>query len=211
MIKSSLCDYSGAYIHVSGTITVARAGANNEAIAADRNKKEAIFKDFTQFTDCITEINNTQVENEKDLDVVMPMHNSIEYSKNYSKISEILYQFYKDEPNDNDIAESESFKSKWNFLGSTNNAGIINSKITVPLKYLSNFWKTLEIPLINLILTWSTNCVISEGDRETTFTIIDTKIYVPVFTLLTQGNTRLLQLTGTNINQKQQYKNQTNI
>ena len=112
MIKSSLCDYSGAYIHVSGTITVARAGANNEAIAADRNKKEAIFKDFTQFTDCITEINNTQVENEKDLDVVMPMHNSIEYSKKYSKISEILYQFYKDEPNDNDITESESFKSK---------------------------------------------------------------------------------------------------
>ena len=81
------------------------------------------------------------------------------------------YQFGRDESNDN-VTDSESFKSKSNFLDNTNNAGIINVKIPLPLKYLSNFWRTLEMSLINCetnsILTWS---VIFEGNRVTTFAI----------------------------------------
>ena len=77
MIKSSLCDYSDAYILVSETITVVGGGADYAAIAADRNNKQAIFKSCAPFIDCITEINNTQVENTKDLDLVMPMYNLI--------------------------------------------------------------------------------------------------------------------------------------
>ena len=63
------------------------------------------------FTDCISEISNTQIHNEKDIDVVMPMYNLIEYSDNYSKISWYLWQYYTDEPNDN-IAHSELFQFK---------------------------------------------------------------------------------------------------
>ena len=146
----------------------------------------------------------------KDLGVVMPMYNLIEYSNSYSKASGSLYQFCGDEPN-NIITSSEWFKFKSKFLDNTNNnASIINVKIAVPLKYLSNFWRTLVMPLIsceiNLILTFPVNCVISEGSGVTAFAITDTKLYVPVVTLSTQGNTKLLernqQLTGRNINQK---------
>ena len=192
MLKSRLLDYSDAYILVSGTIIVG-AGADAEAIAADRNNKQAIFKNCTLFTGCI---NNTQVDNAKDLDVVMSMYNLIGYCDNYSKISGSLCQFCRDEPNDN-ITDSESFKFKSKFLDNTNNASIVNTKIAMPLKYLSNFWKTLEMSSINceinLILTWSANGVISESDRVITFTITYTKLYVPVATLSTQDNTKLLQ------------------
>ena len=150
------------------------------------------------------------MDNAKDLGVVMPMYNLIEYSNSYSKASGSLYQFCGDEPN-NIITSSEWFKFKSKFLDNTNNnASIINVKIAVPLKYLSNFWRTLVMPLIsceiNLILTFPVNCVISEGSGVTAFAITDTKLYVPVVTLSTQGNTKLLernqQLTGRNINQK---------
>ena len=94
----------------------------------------------------------------------MPMYNLIEYSDNYSKTSGNLWQYYKDEPNDN-LTDSELFKSKIKITGITPADG--NTKdvdIIVPLKYSSNFWRTLEIPLINcevnLILTWSSTCVI---------------------------------------------------
>ena len=93
MLKSSLYDYSNAYILVSATITVAGAGGNDVAITADINNKQAIFKNFAPFTDCITEINNTQVDNAKHLDVAMSMYNLIESSDNYSKTSGSLYQF----------------------------------------------------------------------------------------------------------------------
>ena len=126
----------------------------------------------------------------------MPMYSLIKYSGNYSKISESLYKFCREEPN-HAITESELFKSKSKFLENANNAGIIKAKIAVPLKYLNDFWRTLEIPLINckinLILTWSANCVNFEGDRETTFAIADTKLHVLVVTLSTQDNKKLLQ------------------
>ena len=90
MLKSSLCDYNDACILVKGTITVnstAAAGAD----ARDANKK-VMFKNCAPFTNCISEINNTQVDNAKDIDIVMPMYNLIEYSDNYSKISGSLWQ-----------------------------------------------------------------------------------------------------------------------
>ena len=100
----------------------------------------------------------------------MPMYNLIEYSDNYSKTSGSLWQYYKNEPNDN-LANSESFKSKVKITGNTPADG--NTKdveIIVPLKYLSNFWRTLEMPLINcevsLFLTWSSTCVITNSTGE---------------------------------------------
>ena len=105
----------------------------------------------------------------------MPMYNLIEYSDNYSKISGSLWQYHNDDPNDN-ITQSESFKSKIKITGKTPAAG--NTKdieIIVPLKYLCNFWRTLEMPVINckvnLILTWSPTCVISSAIGETKFKI----------------------------------------
>ena len=127
----------------------------------------------------------------------MPMYNLIEYSDNYSKTSGSLWQYYKDEPNDN-LADSESFKSKVKITGSTPAGGNTKDvKIIVPLKYLSNFWRTLEMPLINcevnLILTWSSTCVITNSTGAGRFAITDTKLYIPVVTLSTQDNTKLLQ------------------
>ena len=79
-------------------------------------------------------MNNAQIDNAKDLDVVMPMYNLIEHSDNYPKTSGSLWQYCRDEPN-NDITESESFKFKPKLLNNTNNAGIINARIGMPSKY----------------------------------------------------------------------------
>ena len=154
----------------------------------------------------------------------MPMYNLIEYSDNYSKTSGSLWQYYKDDPNDN-ITQSESFKSKIKITGKTPAAG--NTKdveIIVPLKYLSNFWRTLEKPLIdcevNIILTRLSTCVITNFTKAGRFAITDTKLYAPFVTLSTQDNTKQLQqlksgfkeqLIGTNINQIQRRMHKTNI
>ena len=94
MLKSSLCDYSDAYILVKGTITV-----NNTAAAdadANNTNKKVIFKNCAPFTNCISEINNTQIHNAKNIDIVMPMYNLIEYRDNYSKTSGNFWQYFKD-------------------------------------------------------------------------------------------------------------------
>ena len=89
MLRSSLCGYSDAYILVKGNISVNNtAGANADA---NNTNKKVIFKYCAPFTDCISKINNTQVDNAKDIDTVMPMYDLIEYSNNYSKISESLW------------------------------------------------------------------------------------------------------------------------
>ena len=127
----------------------------------------------------------------------MPIYNLIEYSDNYAKTSGGLWQYFRDEPDD-DLEDSESFKSKIKITGKTPDDG--NEKDVekmVPLKYLSNFWRTLEMPLINcevnLILTWSSTCVITDSADAGTFEITDTNLYVPVVTLSTQENAKLLQ------------------
>ena len=127
----------------------------------------------------------------------MPMYNLIEYSDNYAKTTGSLWQYFRDEPND-DIEDSESFKSKIKITGKTpDDDNEKDVELMVPLKYLSNFWRTLEMRLINcqvnLILTWSSTCVITDSNGAGTFAITDTKLYVPVVTLSTQENTKLLQ------------------
>ena len=199
MLKSSLCDYSDAYILVKGTITITGAGANEAARQADERNKVVIFKNCAPFTNCISEINNTQIDNAKDIDIVMHMYNLIEYSDNYTKTTGSLWQFFRDEPvADDNIEDSESFKSKKKITGKPpNNDNKKDVEIMIPLKYLSNFWRTLETPLINyevnLILTWSSTCVITDSNGAATFAITDTKLYVPVVTLSTQENTKFFQ------------------
>ena len=207
MLKSSLCDYSDAYILVKGTISV-----NNTAIADDavnNDDKKVIFKNCLPFTNCISEINNTQVDNAKDFDIVMLMYNLIEYSDNYAKTSGSLWQYCKDIParnNNNRIVDftggnlTNSFNFKVKFTGQTGDDGTKNVEIMVPLKYLSNFWRILEMPLINcevnLILTWSSACVIvstNNANQNATFEVTDTRLYVPIVTLSTQENAKLLQ------------------
>ena len=156
MLKSSLCNYS-VNILVKGKITV-----NNTAAAdadANNTNKKVIFKNCAPFTNCISKINNTQIDNAEYIDIVMPMYNLIEYSDNYSKTSGSLWQYCKDIPavnNNGDIVDSnvanatDSFSFKSKTTGQTDDDGEINNvEIMVPLKYLINFWRTLEIILIN--------------------------------------------------------------
>ena len=199
MLKSSLCDCSDAYILVKGKITIAGGRDDAAARQADERDKDVAFKNCAPFINCISEINNTQIDNAKDIDIVMSMYNLIEYSDNYAKTTGSLWQYFKDEPvADDDMEDSESFKSKTKITGKTpNNDNEEDVEIMVPLKYLSNFWRTLEMPLINcevnLILTWSSTCVITDSNGAGTFPITDTKLYVPVVTLSTQENTKFLQ------------------
>ena len=207
MLRSSLCDYSDAYILVKGNITVNNTAA--DGAAANNTNKKVIFKNCAPFTNCISKINNTQIDNAEYIDIVMPMYNLIEYSDNYSKTSGSLWQYCKEIPavnNDGDIVDfnganaTDSFNFKTKITGQTDNNGRIdNVEIMVPLKYLSNFWRTLEMPLINckveLILTWSANCVIiyiNVANQVPTFTITETNLYVPVATLSIQDNAKLL-------------------
>ena len=205
MLKSSLHDYNDAYILVKGTISVNNTAAQGAAV--NNNNKKVIFKNCAPFTNCISEINNTEIDNAKD--IVMPMSNLIEYSDNYANTTGSLWQYCKDIParnaNDeiivfdvNNVTDSFNFKAKT--TGRTGNNGTKDVEIIIPLKYLSNFWRNLEMPLINcevnLILTWSSTCVlIATGvqNQAATFTITDTKLYVPVVTLSTQENTKFFQ------------------
>ena len=136
------------------------------------------------------------------------MYNLIEDSDNYSKTSGSLWKWFKETPavnNNGNIVDfnwanaTDSFNFKTKITGQTNNAGTIDVELMAPLKYLSNFLRTLEMPLINceieLILTWSTGCIIIYTDvanQGPTFTITETNLYVPVVTLSTQGNAKLL-------------------
>ena len=115
MLNSSLCDYSDAFVLVNGAIVPNTAGtsqpANNIGI-------EVVFKNCAPFTDCISEINNTQIDNAKHIDVVMPMYNLIKYSDSYSKTFGSLQQYYRDESSLNDngvINNSASFEFKKTF------------------------------------------------------------------------------------------------
>ena len=119
MLKSSLCDYSDAYILVKGKITITGRGTDAAARQADERDKGVAFKNCAPFINCISEINNAQLDNVKDIDIVMPMYNLVEYRDNYTKTSRSLWQYYRDEPSD-DLKDSESFKSKIKITGSIN-------------------------------------------------------------------------------------------
>ena len=133
VLRSSLCDYSDAYILVKGNITVNNTAADGAAAANNTNKK-VIFKSCAPFTNCSSKINNPQIDN----DIVMPMYNLIEYSDNYSKTSGSLWQNCKDisavdddgNINFNEANNTDSFNFKNKLTGETNDDGIINIEIT---------------------------------------------------------------------------------
>ena len=208
VIKPNLCDYSDAYILVTGDIKIAD-------IAADIN---VAFKNCVPFTRCATHINDEHVETAENVDIIMPMYNLIEYSDNYANSSGSLYQFNRDEspmnnggsPNNVALDNSTSFKYKASFLRKApdadgNDRSLKNIKLVVALKYLFNCFRSLEMPLINrkihLELNWNNNCVMygvdtyagrdNDNDREATFQITSTKLYVPVVTLSTKDHENL--------------------
>ena len=172
-------------------------------------QKKVIFKNCAPFTNCISKTNNTEIDNAKDIDAVMRMSNLIEYSDNYSKTSGGLWQYRKDIPavnNNSDIVDfnganaNDSFNFKTKIIGQTNNNGRKDSaEIMVPLKFLSNFFGALQMPLINcevnLILIGSVDCIkisINIANQGATFAITEKILYFPVVTLSTQDNIKLL-------------------
>ena len=159
MLRSDLWDFNDVYIAVKRNTTV--ADPNNDAF-----DKKIAFKNNAPFVSCISKINNTLIDNAEHLNIVMPMYNLIEYSKNYSKTTGSFWNYYRNERNtdlggaDNSInysiKDSKSFDYKTSITGKLEGH---NTEKVVPLKYLSNFWRTLDMSLINceinLILTWS--------------------------------------------------------
>ena len=208
-IKSSLCDYSDACILVTGNITVTRTIAGNPVQRKQvlTEATQVVFKNCAPFKDCRTEVNDTFVDYADFINITMPMYNLIEYSDNYSDTSGSLWQFKRDEIiNNADVTNDNnapSFKYKANLIGNTETNGTKKGvKIAIPLKYLSNFWRSLEIPLINckieLSLKWIENCVLTSaviganadatGADSATFKITDAKLSVPVVTLSAGDN-----------------------
>ena len=192
MLKSSLCNYSDAYILVKGTILIAAQEGDNP----NNQGREVVFQNFAPLL--ITYKKQT---------IHIHIYNMKEYSDNYSKPPDSLWQYYKDETALIDVGASSNFsasknnsiplKFKQKLIGETADGGTKDVEIMVLLKYLSNFWGTLEITLINCeincILTWSDKCVLSNDTKVTTFAITDTTLYFPVVTLSTQDNEKLLQ------------------
>ena len=229
MLRSSLCDYSDAYILVNGIITVT---GNNPR---DRQNRPLTF------VSCITRINGELIEDADDLDIVVPMYNLLEYSKNYRKTIGSLYNYYRDELSDDaddnnfgniKVVNSKAFKYKNKIIGNTynvnstilnpagnarinnpnyvaNNSGKKSIELAIPLKYLGNFWRALDIPLIScevsLELKWNKNCVITSqqigvnldggntaAPTNATLAINDSKLYIPVVTLSKDDEIKLL-------------------
>ena len=131
MLRSNLCDYSDAYILVKGTIMVTALGANNGANnIRDKRNRPLILKNNAPFVSCMTRINGELIEDADNLDVVIPMYNLLEYSKNYRKTIGSLYNYHRHEltndGNDNNsdnrnVVNSEAFKYKNKITGNTYN------------------------------------------------------------------------------------------
>ena len=135
MLRSDLCDVSDAYIVVKGDITL--QGNNN----ANKRNKNLLFKNNAPFINCITKINGIKIDNAEDLDVVIPLYNLLEYSKNYEKTTGSLWNYYRDQASNPLSTNSESFKYKTSIVGKTppNNDSLTDAEVVIPLKYLSNF------------------------------------------------------------------------
>ena len=231
MLRSNLYDYSDAYILVKGTITVNGVvnGVENEIL---RRNRPLILKHNAPFVSCMTKINNEFIEDADDLDIVMPMYNLLEFSKNYRKTIGSLYNYYRDElsddnnpnnfPNTN-VVNSSAFEYKNKITGNAydvaegaeehdaNRVGKQDVELAIPLKYLGNFWRALNIPLIScevfLELKWNKNCVMTSLKQRqvdarppvvngtttgATLAINDCKLYVPVVTLSKDDEIKLL-------------------
>ena len=207
-------------------IIVAKGTINVKNLNNDAYDRKLPFKNNAPFLSCISKINNTNVDNAEDLDTVMPMYNLLEYCKIFSKTTGSFWNYYKDKPNsglggiDNNINysiyDSKCFNYKTSITGKLEgNNTEKQTEIVVPIKHLSNVWRTLDMPLIkceiNLTLTWSENCVLtSKATRDAnlnahpavavinnpanaTFKITDTKLYEPAVTLSTENDKTLLE------------------
>ena len=234
MLRSNLCDYSDAYILVKGTITVTAHGANNGVNnIRDKRNRPLILKNNAPFVSCITRINGELIEDANDLDIVIPMYNLLEYIKNYRKAIGSLYNYYRDELSDDadvnnfdniKVENSNTFKYKNKITGNTYNvnAGVndddVNKngteeiELAIPLKYLGNFWRALNIPLISCEVSlerkWNKNCIITSLEERqvdagppvvrdnspagATLAINDCKLYIPVVILSKDDEIRLL-------------------
>ena len=238
------CDYSDAYILVNGTITVTAAEGANDI--REKRNKPLVLTNNAPFVSCITRINGELIEDAHDLDIVMPMYNLLEYSKNYKQTIGSLYNYYRDELSDDavdnnfrniKVVNSNSFKYKNKIIGNTynidatitnpdpataaanprvanpnydaNKEGTKTIELAIPLKYLGNFWRALNIPLIScevsLELKWNKNCVTTSLERRkvgarprnnaptgATLAINDCKLYVSVVTLSKDDEIKLL-------------------
>ena len=173
MLRPDLCDYADAYVLVNGTITVDGNAARH------RQNRPVILKNNALFISCITKVNGELIEDAEDLDIVMPIYNLLEYSKNYKKTVGSLYNYYRDELSDdgnnnnflnNNVVDSNTFKYKNKIIGNTynvdstiagaagarvnnpnydaNRSGKKEVEIAISLKYLGNFWRALNMPLI---------------------------------------------------------------
>ena len=219
MLRSDLCNYSDAYVWVKGKIIVTNPNDN-----ANLNK-ELTLKNNAPFISCISKINNELEENAEDLDIVMPMYNLLEYSKNYEKTPGSLFNYYRDELSELIIGDgnnainisirnSKSFDYKTEITGSVDAGEDEKEDATfaIPLNYLGNFWRSLDIPLFNceitLILSWYKECVLVgralrgppaaaanriESPTGAKFEITDCKLYVPVVTLSAENDNKLLE------------------
>ena len=234
MLRSNLYDYSDAYLLFKGTIKVTGDHPRNG------QNRPFILKNNTLFVSCITRINGELIEDADDLDIVMPMYNLLEYSKNYRKTIGSLYNYYRDELDDsanldnfanNNVVSSNPFKYKNKLLdnmynddstrvntaGARENDPNYNANLSgtssvisaIPLKYLGNFWRALNIPLISceifLKLKWNKNCVITSqqtgvnldggntaAPANTTLKITKCELCVPVVTLTKDDEIKLL-------------------
>ena len=166
---------------------------------------QVALKNCAPFENCTTEINDIFVDKANFINIAMPMHNLIEYSDNYFDTSGSLWGFKRDEVTNNANVTNDdnapSFKYKASIIGNTEDNGRKNGvKIAVPLKYLSNFWRSLEMPLINckveLSLKWIENCVLTTAanTNKATFELTDEKLYVPIVTLSAGDNAKLSKL-----------------
>ena len=239
MLGSDLCDYADAYVLVNGTITV---DGNHPR---DRQSRPVILKN-APFISCITTINGELIEDAEDLDIVMPVYNLLECSKNYRKTIGSLYNYYRDELNDDDnnnnfannnVISSNAFQYKNKFIGHTYNVDSTNDppagaaadaarpanpncdanrscrkeevEIVIPLKYLGNFWRALNMALISfelsLELKWDKNCIMTSqqigakldggntaAPTDATLATNNCKLYVPVVTLSKDDDIKLL-------------------
>ena len=175
MLRSGLCYYADAYVLIDGIIIAAGNAPR------DRQNRPVILQNNAPFIYCITRINGELIEDADDLDVVMPMYNLLEYCKNYRKTIGALYNYYRDELDDdavlnnhpnNNVVSSNAFQYKNKLLGNAYNVdstivpaaggdrvanpnyvasrtGTKTVSLVVPLKYLGNFWRALNIPLIS--------------------------------------------------------------
>ena len=234
ILRSSLCDYSDAYILVKDTITVTAPGVNNDANnKRDKKNRPVILKNNAPFVSCITRINGELIEDANGLDIVIPMYNLLEYGKNYRKTTGSLYNYYRDELSDDaddnnfdniKVVNLNTFKYKNKITGNTYNVdagaqgydvnknGTQEVELAITLKYLGNFWRALNIPLIScevsLELKWNKNCVITSleerqvdaglpvvrdnSPEDATLAINDCKLYIPVVTLSKEDEIKLL-------------------